>query len=70
MRERYEVIRPFKYQILTALGIGLIVAITVWYAGPWLAAIVGGIGGFVTTLAVHVGLWLRKVLALNAEQTS
>src|SRR5450631_926097 len=55
---RYEVIRPFKYQILTALGIGLLVAIA------------GGIGGFVTSLAVQAGLWLRKVLTRNAEQAS
>jgi hypothetical protein len=68
--ERYEVIRPFKYQILTALGIGLLVAIAAWYAEPWLAAIAGGIGGFVTSLAVQAGLWLRKVLTRNAEQAS
>jgi hypothetical protein len=68
LRLRCEAIRPFKYQLLTALGIGLIVAVVVCYAGPWIAAIVGGIGGFVTTLAVQAGIWLRKVLAINAEQ--
>jgi hypothetical protein len=68
LRLRYEVIRPFNYQLLTALGIGLIVAVIVCYAGPWIAALVGGIGGFVTTLAVQAGLWLRKVLPINADQ--
>jgi hypothetical protein len=68
LRLRYEVIRPFKNQLLTALGIGLIVAVVVCYAGPWIAALVGGIGGFVTTLAVQTGLWLRKLLAFDAEQ--
>jgi hypothetical protein len=32
------------------------------------AALLGGIGGFVTTLAVQTGLWLREVLAIDAEQ--
>ena len=67
LRARCEVIRPFRYQLLTALGIGLLVAVAVWYAGPWFAAFVGGIGGFVTALAVQAGLWLRKVLAIGAE---
>ena len=57
-------------EALTALGIGLIVAVVVCYTGPWLAAIVGAIGGFVTTLAVQAGLWLRKALAINAEQAA
>ena len=65
-----ELLRPFKYQILTALAIGVLLAVLVCYAGPWMAAIVGGIGGFVTTLTVQAGLWLRKVLALNAEQAA
>jgi hypothetical protein len=67
LRTRCEVVRPFRYQLLTALGIGLLVAVAVWYAGPWFAAFVGGIGGFVTALAVQAGLWLRKVLAIGAE---
>jgi len=67
---RCDVIRPFKYQILLALGIGMLVAIAVAYAGPWLAALVGGIGGFVATLAVQAYLWLRKFLALDAEQAA
>ena len=66
-RTRCQVLRPFRSKILTALGIGLIVAVVVWYAGPWIAAIVGGIGGFVISLAVQAGLWLRQALAMNAE---
>ena len=67
LRARYEMLRPFKYQILMALAIGLVMAVSVGYAEPWFAAIVSGIGGFVTTLAVQAGLWLRKILAINAE---
>jgi hypothetical protein len=65
-----EVARPFKYQILTALTIGLLIAVLVCYAGPWLAAIIGGIGGFVTTLAVQAGLWLRQLLKIDAEEVA
>jgi hypothetical protein len=70
LRERHEVIRPYKYQLLTALGIGLVVAFVVAYAGPWIGAIAGGIGGFVTTIAVQAYLWLRKALAVDAEPAS
>ena len=62
-----EVLRPFRSQLLTALGVGLVVAVVVWYAGPWLAALVGGIGGFVISLAVQASLWLRQILAASAE---
>jgi hypothetical protein len=62
-----EMLRSFKYQILTAMAIGALVAVSVRYAEPWLAAIISGINGFVTALVVQAGLWLRKVLAINLE---
>jgi hypothetical protein len=65
-----DMIRPFKNQILMALAIGVLVGVSVWYAGPWIAAIISGIGGFATTLTVQAGLWLRNVLAVNAEQAA
>jgi hypothetical protein len=66
-RRRSEVLRTFRSQRLTALGIGLVVAVVVGYAGPWLAVMVGGIGAFVVTLAVLANLWLRQILATSAE---
>jgi hypothetical protein len=66
-KARCEVLRPFKSQILTAVGIGVMVGVAVWYAGPWIAAFASGVGGFVTTLAVQAGLWLRKSLAFSFE---
>jgi hypothetical protein len=50
---------PFKFQILFAMTVGAAVGM----AEPWMAAIITGIGGFVTTLAVQASLWLRSLLA-------
>jgi hypothetical protein len=58
-------LRPFKRQIWTAVCIGLLMAILACYASPWISAIVSGIGGFVTTLAIQVGLWLRNLGKAN-----
>jgi hypothetical protein len=52
-----------SFQILFAIALGASVGIAVSYAEPWMAAITTGIGGFVTTLAVQAGLWLRKMIA-------
>jgi hypothetical protein len=49
---------PFKFQILFAMTVGAAVGM----AEPWMAALLTGIGGFVTTLAVQAGLWLRNML--------
>jgi hypothetical protein len=39
----------------------------VWYGGPWIGSIVGGVGGFLVTLAVQAWLWLRNMLVANDE---
>ncbi|HVS36388.1 MAG TPA: hypothetical protein VMS17_12550 [Gemmataceae bacterium] len=59
---RVRALACFKYQLLTALGVGLAVGAAAYFAGPWLAAGVSALGGFGATLAVHAGLWLRRVL--------
>jgi hypothetical protein len=55
----------FRYQLLAALGIGGAVAAGAWYAGPWLAALLSGVGGFAAALAVQGWLWLRNALGLG-----
>ena len=45
----------------TAAAIGLAVGVAAYFAGPWLAGLASGVGGFVTALGVHAGLWLRRV---------
>jgi hypothetical protein len=67
MWARCQVIRPFTSQLLTAAAIGIVVAVGVWYGGPWLAVTVSGVGGFATALTVQAGLWLRKVLEIEAK---
>jgi hypothetical protein len=65
---RWQMLRPFKYQILMAMSIGILVGVLVLHAGPGLGAVVSGIGGFVTTLTVQAGLWLRKMFASDIDQ--
>jgi hypothetical protein len=62
-----QVLSRFKYQILTAVGIGATVGVVAWHASPLLAAAVSGVGGFATALSVQVGMWLRDVLGGNSE---
>jgi hypothetical protein len=58
----------YRREILTALGVGAGVALAAWFAGPWLAAVLSGVGGFASALAVQSWLWLRKALALEPAQ--
>jgi hypothetical protein len=57
------VVRHVKAQLVTALGVGCVAGTAVYFAGPWLAVMAGGIGGFAATSAVQGWLWLRRVLA-------
>jgi hypothetical protein len=61
-------LRPIRNQILLALVIGMLMAVLVCYAGPWMAAILSGIGGFITALAIQAGLWLRQLLKSDVEE--
>jgi hypothetical protein len=59
---------PFKYQILASLTIGTLMAVLVYHAGPWMAALNSGIGGFVTSLALQAGLWLRQLIQGETQE--
>ena len=58
-----EVVRHFRYKILAALGLGMLVGLGAWCAGPWLSAMMGGAAGLVTALAVKAERCLQKTLA-------
>jgi hypothetical protein len=60
---KLAVIRHVKAQLVTALGVGCLAGMAVYFAGPWLAVAAGGVGGFAATSAVQGWLWLRRVLA-------
>jgi len=60
---RLQGVRRFKSQFLIALAIGTLLGVTAYFAAPWLAAAVSGVGGFATTVLVQTGLWLRRMRA-------
>jgi hypothetical protein len=63
-----QLLRPFKYQIFTSLTIGTLMAVLVYHAGPWMAALNSGVGGFATSLMLQAGLWLRQLLKVDAPE--
>jgi hypothetical protein len=59
-------VRPFwrfRIQIMLALSVGVGLTVASFYAGPVLSAAANGFCGFVATLSVQVGIWLRRLLA-------
>ena len=60
----------YKYELLTALGVGAAAGMAAWFAGPYLAALLSGVGGFAATVTVQGWLWLRRSLDLHVEQVT
>jgi hypothetical protein len=56
-----RILGRFKWQLLMALVVGTLVAAGAYFASPWLAVAVSGVGGFATTLSVQMVIWLRKM---------
>ena len=67
---RCRALAAYKYEFLTALTVGGTVAFVAWYAGPSLAALLSGVGGFCTSLAVQGWLWFRRMMTLDAERVA
>ena len=63
-----QMLSPFKYHVMTALAIGMLVGIGVWCAGPWLGILASAVGGFAMTLGVQAGLWVRKLFTHDQEE--
>jgi len=59
--ERLKMVRHIKAPLLLAVGVGTVSGFAAYFAGPWMAVGLGWLGGFATTLAVHAGLWLRRI---------
>jgi hypothetical protein len=66
LRGRLRVAYRFKGQLLAALLVGVLVGAGAYFAGPWLAALASGAGGFAATLAVQAALLLRRMFTLPA----
>ena len=62
--------RKFKMPLLVAIVIGVGIGVLAFVAGRMMAAVGSGMGAFVTTLSVQVGLWLRRMLGLGTRQGS
>ena len=63
-RNCLHLLRPFRAQLLTALGVGAAAGVAAYFAGPWVAAGAGWVVGFGTALAVQARRALKGVVAL------
>lgn len=63
-RQLCHLMRLFPGPLLTGLVIGVATAVAVYHAGPWLSAVVAGLGGFLLSSLAHLGVRLRWLLPL------
>jgi hypothetical protein len=61
-RSRLGLIRRFKVEFLTAVGVGTLAGVAAYFAGPWLSAMAGWLAGFAATVAVQAGMAMRRAL--------
>ena len=58
-----EITWHWRKALAIGAGIGLAAALVSYVSAPGVAAVLSGIGGAVTALAVQVGLWVRRSAA-------
>jgi hypothetical protein len=61
-RDRVRTVARFKVPLLLAVGVGTTVGIGAYFAGPCVAAAVGWLAGFATSLALQAWAALRRTL--------
>ena len=54
-------VRRFRVELLTAVGVGTAAGLAAYFAGPWVSAALGWLGGFALALGVQAGLALRRL---------
>jgi hypothetical protein len=65
---RVRVLGRFKRQLLLSTGVGLAAGVVSYFAGPYVAAAAGWLGGFVTSIGVQAVLaWERLKAAASGE---
>ena len=64
-RDRLGVLVQFRVPLLLAVGVGTAAGTAAYFAGPWVAAGMAWLAGFVTALTVQAGLALRRLLAVS-----
>jgi hypothetical protein len=62
---RLRVLRHFQGQLLLALGVGVAAGVTTYLAAPWLAALLSGLGGFMTAVTVQGAVLLLRLVAAS-----
>jgi hypothetical protein len=60
----WRLARLFPGPVLTALAVGVATGFVVYHTGPWVSALVGGLGGFALSGVMHLGIRLRSFLPL------
>jgi hypothetical protein len=61
-RSRLGLIRRFKVELLTAVGIGTLAGVAAYFTGPWIATGAAWLGAFAAALATQVAVGLRRAL--------
>jgi hypothetical protein len=64
---RLRLLRHFRGQLLLALGVGMAAGVAAFLAAPWLAALLSGLGGFMTAVAVQGGVLLLRLAAVSIQ---
>ena len=67
---RLRVLGYFRGQLLLALGLGTMAGVTAYLAAPWLAAVLGGIGGFMTAIVIQSSVLLLRLAAVSCQPRS
>jgi predicted permease len=60
LKQRLAALRPAGKPLLVALLVGTLAAMVGFDAPTWVAVLLSGLGGAGVTLAVQLGLWLRR----------
>jgi hypothetical protein len=67
---RLRLLRHFRGQLLLALGVGVAAGVAAFLAAPWLAALLSGLGGFMTAVVVQGGVLLLRLAAVGGHPRS
>jgi len=67
--QRLRLLRPFGGQLLLAAGVGVAAGVAAFLAAPWLAAVLSGLGGFMTAVVVQGGVLLLGLAAVSQPRT-
>jgi hypothetical protein len=62
---RLWLLRHFRGQLLLAVGVGVAAGVAAFVAAPWLAALLSGLGGFMTAIVVQGGVLLLRLAAVS-----